>query len=302
MTYLVTRHTDAIDFLAAVEPFLLQEEALNSLILGVVRAQQRGGRPRRRRAPLYLTVAAQGPVLAGLSSTGASLLLAGSNPANEAIVALVAELSSTPAAVPMVLAEATLARRFAERWAVATGRAPALRSRQTLFELSAVTFPPPVEGRLRPAIVLDSELLSGWLMAFWQETGHHDAGDPDPDPDAARLIVDGLLARKDLFVWQVGEGTEARPVAMAAQARPGQQGTAINLVYVPPEARGRGYAAACVAHLSQWLLDNHWRFVTLFADHADRSAQALYARIGFRPLAEFCEYRFTAPNAVEGES
>lgn len=296
MTYTITRHADATSFLSAVEPFLLQEEALNGLILSVAHAQQSGGRPRRRRAPLYLTVAGQGPALAALSSTGASLLLAGPNAPDEAIAALVAELAPTPDAVPMILAEASLAHRFAGHWQASTGREAMLKSRQTLFHLTEVAFPPRVEGRLKAATVLESEQASAWLVAFWQETGHHDIG----DLDAAQIIVDGLMARKDLYVWQVGEGAAKRPVAMAAQARPGQRGIAINLVYTPPEERSHGYASACVAHLSQLLLDSHWRFVTLFADESNPAANRLCERIGFRPLAVFSELRFIDPASAGG--
>ena len=42
---------------------------------------------------------------------------------------------------------------------------------------------------------------------------------------------------------------------MAASAGKTPNGVRVNNVYTPPPLRGRGYASACVAHLSQELLD-----------------------------------------------
>jgi predicted GNAT family acetyltransferase len=301
MSYTATRHDDATALLSAAEPFLLQREALNSLMLGVARAQQHAARaqqhataPRRRRPPLFLTVAGPtGPALVALSSAGRRLLLADNQAATgEALDTLVGALAATPRAVPVVFAHETLARRFAERWSAATGQATSLVERQRLLEATAVTLPPDVPaGRLRPATVRESDLLGAWLMAFQDSTAHHDAG----DRHAAGILVDGLLARKDLFVWDVGDRRQPRPVAMAARSRPTARGIAISLVYTPPEERNRGYATACVAHLSQQLLDSDWQFCTLFADKANEAADALYSRIGYKPIADFVAYRFELP-------
>jgi predicted GNAT family acetyltransferase len=295
MSYTVTRHDDATALLAAAEPFLLQREALNSLILGVARAQQRGTAvPRRRRPPLFLTVAGStGPVLVALSSAGRRLLLADNETAtDEALDTLVEALAATPRAVPDVLAHQALARRFAERWSAATGQSATLSEHQRLFEATAVTLPPNCPaGRLRPATVRESDVLGDWLMAFQDSTAHHDAG----DRHAAGILVDGLLARKDLYVWDVGDRRTPRPVTMAARSRPTARGIAVSLVYTPPEERGRGYATACVAHLSQLLLNSDWHFCTLFTDATNAAANAIYGRIGYRPIADFAAYRFAPP-------
>ncbi len=294
MSYTVTRHDDATALLAAAEPFLLQREALNSLILGAARAAERGAAPRRRRPPLCLTVSGPtGPALVALSSAGRRLLLADNEAAtDEALDTLVAALAATPRAVPDVFAHQALARRFAERWSAAIGQSARLIEQQHLFEATAIALPPiTLTGRLRPATVRESDVLSDWLMAFQDSTTHHDAG----DRHAAGILVDGLLARKDLYVWDVGDRRAPRPVTMAARSRPSARGIAISLVYTPPEERGRGYAAACVAHLSQLLLDSNWQFCTLFADATNAAASVVFERIGYKPIADFVAYRFDTP-------
>lgn len=295
MPFTVARYPDATAFLAATEPFLMEREALNSMILGVARAQQRlqdAPRARRRRPPLFVAVhGPAGPVLAGLGSAARKFLLAaaGSEPNDAALTALVRDLCARASDVPSVFGEAALAQRFAELYGAAAGRAYELKVHQRLHELTNAVLPaaePP--GRLRPATVRESELLADWLLAFQIEAMPHEAG----DREAAAIIIDRLLAHKDIFVWETDAGEPPRPVAMAARARPTSRGIAINLVYTPPAERRQGYATALVAHLSRLLLDSGWQFCTLFTDQSNATANRVYARIGYRPIADFVEYRF----------
>jgi hypothetical protein len=57
-------------------------------------------------------------------------------------------------------------------------------------------------------------------------------------------------------------------------------------VYTPPELRGRGYATALTAELSQRLLDQGRRFCFLFTDLTNPTSNAIYERIGYVRVAE----------------
>ena len=290
MSRTVNRYDDAAAFLAAAGPLLLRREALNSLILGVARAQSRRAQPHRRRSALYLTVDdATGLAVAALSTAGGRLLLTEDIALDkEALDTLVVELPALPRPLASVFAEAGLARRFADCWSAALGQPLRVVERQRLLSLSAATIPGQLPaGWLRPATVDEIELLSGWLLAFQTSTTHHDPG----DQETTRLIVDGLVARRDLYVWAVGEDTLGRPVSMATRSRPTPHGIAISLVYTPPAERGHGYATACVAHLSRALLESGWQFCNLFVNVDTTAADAIYRRLGYRPLADFSEYR-----------
>jgi predicted GNAT family acetyltransferase len=67
---------------------------------------------------------------------------------------------------------------------------------------------------------------------------------------------------------------------------------AISLVYTPPDLRQRGYATACVASLSQMLLDEGWQFCTLFTDLANPTSNSIYRKIGYKPVGDFHDYLF----------
>jgi predicted GNAT family acetyltransferase len=83
-----------------------------------------------------------------------------------------------------------------------------------------------------------------------------------------------------------------RPVSLAGYGGPTRHGIRIGPVYTPPAERRRGYASACVAALSQQLLDRGRRFCFLFTDLANPTSNHIYQQIGYRPVSDVDEYRF----------
>jgi hypothetical protein len=62
------------------------------------------------------------------------------------------------------------------------------------------------------------------------------------------------------------------------------KGARVGYVYTPPESRGRGYASACVAALSQGLLDGGVEFCVLYTDLSNPTSNAIYTRLGYYPI------------------
>jgi predicted GNAT family acetyltransferase len=63
-------------------------------------------------------------------------------------------------------------------------------------------------------------------------------------------------------------------------------------VFTPAHLRGRGYAGAVTAEVSRAALSAGAAEVLLFADLANPTSNALYQRIGYRPIADFAVYDF----------
>ncbi len=83
---------------------------------------------------------------------------------------------------------------------------------------------------------------------------------------------------------------------MAGKSRPTAHGISVGPVYTPPSLRGRGYATALVAELSQHLLDSGYQFTTLFTDLANPTSNSIYQKIGYQPVCDFTEYAFESKN------
>jgi predicted GNAT family acetyltransferase len=58
----------------------------------------------------------------------------------------------------------------------------------------------------------------------------------------------------------------------------------IAYVYTPPTWRGNGFGSAVTAAASQWALDAGAGDVVLFTDLANPISNAIYPRLGYRPV------------------
>lgn len=278
-------YPDATSFLAAAGDALARNEVANSLLLGICE--------RLRTQPGWLR---QPPFLATVSDPRGLLLAALMTPPHNNIVLaplaasaanalplLVAALRDGGWTVPGVLAPREIARGFAAAWVAAAGGDYQLRMAQRVHELRTVVLPEgSAPGALRVATPADFDLVYGWARAFFQESLGEE------DPDHIRLLVEQRLAAGDMFLWEDG-----KPVSMAMRTRPAGRGVSVSAVYTPPELRRKGYATACVAALSRRLLDSGYDYCALFTDLANPTSNDIYYQIGYRPVADFDEYRFT---------
>ena len=145
-----------------------------------------------------------------------------------------------------------------------------------LFRLGELIRPAPgPEGTARPATERDRDLLAGWFDAFAREVG-------DPPRHDTRAVVDERLGYGGITLW-VAAGV---PVSLAGRTRVVAGMVRVAPVYTPPELRGRGYAGAATAAVSQAALDAGVREVVLYTDLANPTSNALYQRLGYRPVED----------------
>ena len=68
------------------------------------------------------------------------------------------------------------------------------------------------------------------------------------------------------------------------------RGIRISWVYTPNKFRGRGYASAAVAELSQKMLDEGRDFCFLYTDLANPTSNSIYQKIGYKPVSDSALY------------
>ncbi|MFE0702894.1 GNAT family N-acetyltransferase [Streptomyces sp. NPDC058872] len=152
---------------------------------------------------------------------------------------------------------------------------PATRMR--LFRLDGLTPPDPAPvGRARVASAADAPLVTAWTAEFASAIGEQPAA--DYTDFVAERIAEGRL-----WLWTEPEGG---PVSMAAVSRTIEGQARVHLVYTPPAERGRGYAAGATEAVSRAALDGGVARVLLFTDLANPTSNALYQRLGYRPVTD----------------
>jgi hypothetical protein len=281
----LVRHPDAESFLHDTQADLERAEAENNLMLGG--ALRLIGRPAHPERPRYFATVREGGELraAAMHTPPFPLALAGGGAdVGAALERVAADLLAAGVRPRGVFGPAALADDFAERWTRATGEAAHVAMRERLFALTEVLPVREAPGALRRASDADEGTLARWMAAFDTEA----LG--EADEDRARAAARRRIAAGEMWVWEV----EGEPRAMAASDRPTPNGVAVNAVYTPPEWRGQGYATNAVARLSAGLLAQGRSFCVLFTDLANPTSNAIYVRIGYRPLADFTLHRFGA--------
>ncbi len=274
-------YKNAADFLLTTRAVLEKNEAANNLILGLC-LRLKNFPEQIKAAPYLATVADEHGLVVAAVMTTQKLIVNNDRPDCDHAVAMLAQnLLANQWSVPGVLGPSPVAEIFAVAWAKISGVSYRQGLRQRIYELRKVIPTESNRGALRLATENDIDLVAPWIFAFTQEalSGGEMA--------EARESATSKINERDIYLWEDGQ-----PVSMAAKSRPTATGIAVNMVYTPPELRRRGYASACVAALSQLLLDTGWKFCCLFTDLSNPTSNHIYQQIGYAPVGDFNEYIF----------
>lgn len=272
--------------LAAAEQFLVARPVENNVMLGLLHQRLRHAEPGR-----YWTVRGDAGVTGFAMqspSTFPALLTTMPVEATRSLAATMA--AEVGHALPGILAQAGTAADFAGAWSESLpGCVVTPGEGQRLYRLQRLVRPPQAPGGFRRAKGGDRDLLMRWWRAFGDETEASGAVDP-------AAAVDRELGAGRIFLWEDDE-----PVCMA-RATAGVAGVSrIGFVYTPAGHRRHGYAAACVAALTDWLQRNEDVTCVLYTQLSNPGSNRLYRRLGYGAVAELLGYRFRPAPAATNE-
>jgi predicted GNAT family acetyltransferase len=299
---------DAAAFLAVAEDHLARDPVLSTVVASVAHGEARtGSRAPEATGATGATGASAAPPHwyavvrdAAGAVVGVAMRTAPFEPhplfvlpmPDEAAVALARLLHARDENVVGVNGALPAARVLAEETARLTGRSVEVTMRTRLFELRSVLPParqrPP--GVLRLADEDDAELVVDWFRAFHTEADEQAGRASGHDPRAAApgLVLQRLRAGL-VHLWE----HDGERVHLTARNATSYGAARIGPVFTPREHRGRGYAGAAVALVSQQVLDAGAR-PCLFTDQANPVSNRLYEGLGYRPVADMADVRVVA--------
>jgi predicted GNAT family acetyltransferase len=271
----VIPYTDASAFRDRVHSVLSQNEAENCLGLGIIDTIINVP----DRYPRYHLLAVED---AGLPVGAAWMTpphpLGITRMPEAALPALVAAARALPHPVGSVVGPKPTVERFKDGW----GTPVKNTMEQRIYQLTEVANPSGVGGAMRLVADGDRALLTAWRQAFTE-----DCGMPSTPQSAAEAADFALKMRNRVFWVDAGQ-----PVAMAGFSGRTPSGIRISWVYTPRYMRGRGYASALVAALSQRQLDEGRKFCFLYTDLANPTSNGIYQKIGYRAVCDSAHYVF----------
>ncbi|BEL10058.1 hypothetical protein Q0Z83_082490 [Actinoplanes sichuanensis] len=198
----------------------------------------------------------------------------------EAVPEAVAALSShRPAAVNMLVRDIPA---FTAAWTAQHGGTVHTGLQTRLFELAELTPPDPLPpGAARLATPADRALLIDWFRSFHEYIGEK--------PNDVEASVDDRMSHGGVALWE----TDGAPVSMAVYTRPEAGMVRVQYVWTPPEHRRQGFAGAATTAATRNALDAGATDVVLFTDLANPTSNALYPRLGYRPIEDRAVVEFS---------
>ena len=277
-------YTHVHDFYKDTFDVLIHHEAQNMIILGNIIIGHEGKDQYEWRDPANWLMATitndTGILLTALMTPPHKLTLyATDNLINDtAISCLIDGISKTNFAINGVMTEKRLAERFVQIY----DKEYIIETDMRIFELLQVNPDISKIGHLRPTTETDLNFLPYWIEGFLADAFNKKIEPP----------IDIEKYRHRIPKFYVLENEKGIPVSIANVSREMPTACGIASVYTPPYFRGRGYASACVASLSQQQLDKGFTRCVLYTDLANPTSNSIYMKIGYVPIADSLDIKF----------
>ncbi|GAA3158757.1 MULTISPECIES: GNAT family N-acetyltransferase [Streptomyces] len=284
MTWTTTADPDAFE--AAAGPFLRARPVAHTMLLSVAATVRATGADAYGDHPPHYGWWQENDETAAFLWTPPRPVLLATMP-ERAASALADTLTAEGRRVPGVGGDHAAVDAFAATWLRHHGGTARTGERSRLHRLGTLVPPHPgPPGAARPATTADRALVLEWFAAF--------AADAGVAPPRDARTVDDRIAHGRVLLWE----DAGRPVAMAAHTGAEDGITRVAPVYTPPELRGRGYAGAVTAALSQAARATGAHEILLYTDLANPTANALYRRLGYEPVQDRLVVEFSEADAA----
>ena len=254
----------------------MRAEVENNVMLGIATALAQNP-SLAKPSPYFATVHDDGDVVVCALRTPPHKLAISRTADLSALHLLAEDVFAVYPDLGMVLGPEPTVACFAEYWSTIAGTRTSPALRQRIYEARSVVPPDPVPpGHLRQASGEDGPTVTRWVTDFLAVMSEQ-RGPVEAAPERLRS--------GSLFVWD-NDG----PVSMAGWTGKTPNGVRVTFVYTPPEFRRHGYASACVAALTQRLLDEGNRYCCLYTDLANPTSNRIYQQIGYRAVCDVADY------------
>jgi uncharacterized protein len=280
------------EFFELAQDYLLKQEAVNNLLLGLTNNLV-------KRPDVYGTeVPYFGIVRADAEDTSEIVGIAMRTPPRslilsyierrEALRMIAEDVHTVYSMLPAVTGPKEDSRHFAELWALLSGQKVTPGMFQRIYSVETIIPVTEVRGSARRAEEPDRELLRRWMRGF-----HEDAF-PREDPISDQVVESWIENRLNpeiggMYFWEDETG---QPVSMAGYTGFTPNAVRIGPVYTPHEFRGKGYGSAVTAAVSQMLLDSGRTFCFLFTDLNNPTSNKIYQNLGYQAVCDIDEYVF----------
>ncbi|WP_042143990.1 GNAT family N-acetyltransferase [Paucisalibacillus sp. EB02] len=270
-------------YLERVEDLLLQQEANNNLMLGLL-----------ERGKNNIGVFTDGIRLGIVEENGEPIYAFMQTPPNKwilpkvkhqhehAIQAVVQFLFQNKYPVPGVIGPSELVDEFVGLWKELTGKIENIHMKQLIYQLDEVKVKPDPKGKLIQGTDEHLSNVREWLQHFGEQANMEIA------KTQADSMARSYIQKGSIYLWE----SEGELVSMVNNSRRTRNGASVNAVFTPDEHKRKGYATSVVAALSQKLLDEGAKFCNLYTDLSNPTSNSIYKKIGYYVVGDSVDCLF----------
>ncbi len=275
------RFASGEEFLSKARAFLLENEALNNMTLGVAEAAPAS--PSAAENAYWAIASDLGTntiVMTAMHTEPRPVVLSGSHEEAARTIANDLLANESEREITGALGLPGPAQSFAEiivKSPLKNIQNYSVRMRHGAYQLSQVIHPKGIEGQFRPARIEEAPLLEQWAVRFAHDARHED------EAEIFRASIKPRIGAQFLYVWE----RRGEVVSMASLGRFTPNGAVISLVYTPKEHRGKGFGASVTASLSAHCLKQGKRYCFLYADLDNPASNKIYKAMGYELQAEW---------------
>ena len=161
------------------------------------------------------------------------------------------------------------------------GKQPFIDMELIVHRLTTVNKLPLATGKFEMADSNDLDLITEGSMTFENEKSPA----VRKSKEQVLKITQNKIALGEVFKWT----DKGNVVCVATINRKTKNAGIIGLVYTPEEYRRNGYATSHVQKLSEYILQNGFKYCGLFTDKANPTSNHIYKKIGYKPITEFMD-------------
>jgi hypothetical protein len=262
-----------------VEKLLLEKEACNNLMLGLLHRLQ------SNKVDCYLGYVEENGhvVYAFMRTPPHNWILADVEAVDSGTVCAIADfLYRKGMEVPGALGPVSSVEAFVTKWSNLKNTTADVHMNQLIYQLNEVEPVPSRDGQLVNGTEEEQDLIAAWLIQFGNEANESITAERAED------LAHQFVKNKSIYLWQV----ENQFVSMVNISRKTQNGATINAVFTPDKFKRKGYATKSVAALSQQLLDEGFQFCSLYTDQSNPTSNKIYKKIGYNEVGSSIVYHF----------
>jgi len=263
-------YKDTKQFWLATSSQLKQEEAKNSLFLGVSYIFTSNPTNCIYQSALFQGDQLLGALMCSKVQTHYNILVSPVNNKQTAEELLKqAQKSNTP--INNIIGENITVEQY-KKILSELGKETQLTMTQGIYKCTKVIPPAiPKEITFRLATQNDVSTIAKWIEYF-----HIDATPHKPPIDCLN-IAKNKIEKKSIFVIE----SNGEPVSMAASARDLETSCSVNSVFTPRKFRKKGYGSIVTALLTQHLFDSGKKEINLYTDMKNPTSNKIYQDIGY---------------------